>query len=455
MPTAAVPAYLGQDFSSASPGLRFGMYLPIWTERADQEREVNSRASKKSREGMEVQDMLRTQGMGATIAELQQRSRNPLPTLWEKNNFAARHAWEKVLRLTKNDQSTMAALAQRQAALAQTTTHLLALDAVATAPFTTGLGNEHPLENGFAFLNPYGLPYLPGSGVKGVVRQAARELASGEWGDAQGWSTGSIHPLERKGERPIELTLLDVLFGRETADGDSDHVRGALSFWDALPQIPGDSLAVDIMTPHQGHYYQQKKDRKSGDSVTPHDSGQPNPISFLTLPPGTRFAFHVQCDLAHLQHLAPDLAEGQRWQELLTAAFEHAFAWLGFGAKTAVGYGAMQVDEHAQRQRAAAQQEAAQAARMASLSPAQQRIEAFVSELRAKHEQYPAFKEGPNAAFHTKARELAKAAHEGGDWSAQEKRAAALAIEEWLPKLVRVDIKDERKKLKLGALKGQ
>lgn len=34
MPIAAVPGYLGQDFSSASPGLRFGMYLPIWTDRA-------------------------------------------------------------------------------------------------------------------------------------------------------------------------------------------------------------------------------------------------------------------------------------------------------------------------------------------------------------------------------------------------------------------------------------
>lgn len=455
MPIAAVPHYLGQDFSSASPGLRFGMYLPIWTERADQERDVNARASKKSREGMEVQDMLRTQGMDATIAALQQRSRNPLPALWEKNDFAAGHAWKKVLHLTKNDKSAMAALAQRQSALAQTAAHLLALDTIATAPFTTGLGNEHPLENGFAFLNPYGLPYLPGSGIKGVVRQAARELASGEWGNAQGWSTDRIHLLERKGEPPIELTMIDVLFGRETPDGDSDHVRGALSSWDALPQIPGDSLAVDIMTPHQGHYYQWKKD-KDGNPIpdTPHDSGQPKPISFLTLPPGTRFAFHVQCDLPHLQRLAPDLAHDDHWQTLLTAAFEHAFDWLGFGAKTAVGYGAMQVDERAQRQRAAAQQEAAQAAHMARLSPAQQQIEAFVAELRAKHEQFPAFKESPNAAFHTKARELAKAAHEGSGWSAEDKRAAALAIEEWLPRLVRVDIKDERKKLKLGALKG-
>lgn len=40
---------------------------------------------------------------------------------------------------------------------------------------------EHLLENGFAFLNPYGLPYLPGSGVKGVLRQAAREVDKKSW----------------------------------------------------------------------------------------------------------------------------------------------------------------------------------------------------------------------------------------------------------------------------------
>ena len=454
MPIAAVPAYLGTDFSSASPGLRFGMYLPIWTNRADQEHEVNSRASKKSREAFEVQDMLQAQGMNATIATLRQRERNPLPDLWDKNDFAARHAWEKVLRLTANDKATMRALAARQSHTAQSTPHTLTLDAIATAPFTTGLGNEHPLENGFAFLNPYGLPYLPGSGVKGVLRQAARELTSGDWGDPQGWDAGTIHLLERRGHATIQLSIIDVLFGRETPDGDGDHVRGALSFWDALPQIPGDTLAVDIMTPHQSHYYQKRQDRKSGDSTSPHDSGAPNPISFLTLPPGTGFAFHVVCDQAHLERLAPDLAHDLRWQTLLTAAFEHAFEWLGFGAKTAVGYGAMQVNERARQQRAQAQAEAAKAQHMASLSPAQQLIEAFVAELRTKHEQFPSYKEKPNAAFHNQARALAKAAHEGTDWSADEKRQAAEAIETWLPKLVQVDIRDERKKLKPSALKG-
>lgn len=121
-----------------------------------------------------------------------------------------------------------------------------------------------------------------------------------------------------------------------------------------IPQIAGESLLVEIMTPHQSHYYQidKKKNPQPPHFQSPHDSGQPNPICFLTVPPGSQFTFHVVCDTAHLKWLtenkpdgAPDLfaeAEGRPlWQKLLDAAFEHAFEWLGFGAKTAVGYGAM------------------------------------------------------------------------------------------------------------------
>ncbi|GIX28419.1 MAG: hypothetical protein KatS3mg123_2300 [Burkholderiales bacterium] len=356
MPIAAVPAYLGQNFKDASPGMRFGMYLAIWTDRSDQEAQVKKRAEAKSKEGQEVAEMLRREGMDATIAALRNRERNRLPGLWEKNDHAARKAWDAIKKLSQADKALMQAFAKRQEALGEQA-EVFSLKAETTAPFTTGLGNEHPLENGFAFLWPYGLPYLPGSGVKGVARRAAQELASGLWEDDRDWK-GLDQPCYEievgsgKDKRRIELSVLDVLFGREPPQGDSDAVRGALSFWDVIPQIAGDSLMVEVMTPHQSHYYQQKRERRNGDSTTPHDSGQPTPIFFLTVPPGSQFTFHVVCDTAHLARLtrnprdgAPDLLrieDGKpRWQVLLAAVFTHAFAWLGFGAKTAVGYGAM------------------------------------------------------------------------------------------------------------------
>jgi CRISPR-associated protein Cmr6 len=381
MPIAAVPGYLGQDFASTSPGMRFGMYLAIWTDRSDQEREITKAAQKQSREGQELSAILRQKGMDATIAHI--RGRRNFPGLWEKNTDAATEAWQKVAKMNADDLERGRELLRRQQACAAVYPEIFQLDATAIAPFTTGLGNEHPLENGFAFLWPYGLPYLPGSGVKGVVRRAAQELASGEWGDTRGWSTGKAYTLTL-GKEGIGLSVLDVLFGLESGNGETEHVRGALSFWDVIPQIKGNSLIVEVMTPHQSHYYQQgKPDPRSGNSTSPHDSGQPNPITFLTVPAGSQFTFHVVCDRLHLKRLTANRTEGAidllaedngmpRWQQLLAAAFEHAFAWLGFGAKTAVGYGAMETaamhnerearwQQH--RQSEVAQAKAAEAAR--------------------------------------------------------------------------------------------
>ena len=341
MAQAAVPAYLGRDFSTAAPGHRFNLYLPFWLAES-WARDPDKQADK--------------HGAPAT---------GKAPAFGTVVGLGAYFAGANGL----NQQ-----LADRQAALAAPLAdqgRLLTQHAVAVAPFSTGLGNAHPLENGFAFLNPYGLPYLPGSGVKGVLRQSARELADHLWGDVQGWTHEAI----------------TALFGKTSSGTDDDSAlqRGALMFWDVLPQIAGDALQVEVMTPHQAHYHQK------GDS--PHESGQPNPIHFLTVPPGSKFVFHIQCDLPFLTRAAPALAQQDRGQQLLTAALTHAFEWLGFGAKTAVGYGAMREDQAAQQRQtvqAAAQRETAaaqaQARRRSTLSPAeleaedaQARIAAFRS----------------------------------------------------------------------------
>ncbi len=334
MPIAAVPAYLCNEFKDASPGSRFGMYLKLWG--------INRRTNAL---------LWTTHDVGYEVRGQDRRERE---VRYENKTDALKQS----ARLNDADKAVYTSLALRQSCVAATLspTTLLRLEAQAISPFATGLGNEHPLENGFAFLNPYGLPYLPGSGVKGVLRQAARELASGEWRETHGWSESQPYRINvgsPKDPRWLELSMPDVLFGRETPPGDPDHVRGALSFWDVIPQIEGNSLLVEIMTPHQSHYYQQNP---QAGSTTPHDSGQPNPICFLTVPPGSRLTFHVVCDEQHLRRLtseknsnAPDLlAAGEtHWKTLLQAAFQHAFQWLGFGAKTAVGYGVMQAVESA------------------------------------------------------------------------------------------------------------
>jgi len=358
MSRAAVPRYLGDDFSAASPGLRFGMYLNIWTSREDQEKEIRDWAGRRSREARELAGILETQGMDAAIAYA--RDRRNFPRLWEKNDFAARDAWKNICRLSDNDKAAVEGLRKRQNALlaGKDDAGCMTLFGRSTAPFVTGMGNEHPLENGFSFLWPYGVPYLPGSGVKGVLRQAVRELASGQWGESE-WNDKPIVTL-KVGKKQVSLTAMDLLFGLESEGHGKEHFRGVLTFWDVIPEIKGDKLMVEIMTPHQTHYYQKGQ--------PPHDSGMPTPIQFLTVPPGSSFHFHVTCDTLRLQRIAPDLlteADGApRWKALLTEAFQHAFDWLGFGAKTAVGYGAMETDEDARLKQEQARQEAREQAEL-------------------------------------------------------------------------------------------
>ena len=280
MPIAAAPKYLGSNFDAASPALRFNMLFS---------------AGKKGYE-----------------------------------------AWSELGTISEEIHKCQDSLIARQAAASGRfqESDKLTLTAINSAPFVTGLGIEHPSENGFAFLNPYGLPYFPGSGVKGVLRGAAEELASDEWSDSKGWNKDCSYC---DGER----TMIDALFGNEPRLGGNDHARGALSFWDVIPRIKNDRLSVEIMTPHQSHYFQQDE--------SPHDSRFPKPIPFLTVPPGSQFTFFVTCDRERLARQAQDLAVESRWKTLLAAAFEHAFEWLGFGAKTSVGYGAMLRDYDSER----------------------------------------------------------------------------------------------------------
>ncbi len=323
--TLALPDYLGNNarFDDCPPGHRFGLYFDGWE--ADWRKPSNKTPAFK------------------TVA-------NALPP---------------------HSRKALKALCERQHALAGALApNLFSHPARLTAPLATGLGNEHPLENGFAFLTPHGLPYLAGSGVKGVTRRAAEELASGEWADSAGWTEDATR----------------ILFGPGEDDPtrDTHPRRGALMFWDLFFRPADDRqplLAVEIMTPHHTDYLQ-----KSG---TPHANGQPNPIPFLAVPAGCECTLYVQCNPVLIPADAAALREG--WQALLAAAVAHAGDWLGFGAKSAVGYGRLGIDPKVQAERAArreaeaAQRRAQEAeAALASMPPDQQllnRLDARLSSL--------------------------------------------------------------------------
>nr|HNH44987.1 RAMP superfamily CRISPR-associated protein [Agitococcus sp.] len=117
---------------------------------------------------------------------------------WRLDGHYKSDALKKVLTYSKSAQAQTTALIERQKNLISKTDikHRLSITAKSISPFMTGTGMEHPLENGFAFLQPYGLPYLAGSSIKGVLRNTARLLQQNAFGEGtQGWTPLAIETL--------------------------------------------------------------------------------------------------------------------------------------------------------------------------------------------------------------------------------------------------------------------
>lgn len=166
------------------------------------------------------------------------------------------------------------------------------LEAETSGRFVSGLAGAHPFETGFVWHRVLGVPYLPGSGVKGAVRAWTEQ-----------W-------LEEKDDATR-------LFGGPGG-------MGALTVLDALPTRPP-TLETDVMTPHYGAYYREGK--------PPGDYLSPIPVPFLAVAAGSTFRFYL------LPSGRGDEESLRRGAELLKEALET----IGAGAKTSAGYGAFAV----------------------------------------------------------------------------------------------------------------
>lgn len=222
--------------------------------------------------------------------------------------------------------------------------------------FVSGMGNNHPLENGFNWHPVWGVPYLPGSGLKGLVRA---------WVEA--WQFDDADDGQKRQKRK---RLLDW-FGSvdKTPDKEIDTQTGKVIFFDAIPLRPV-RLVTDIMTPHMGEWYAQGEKiqdiSRDADKI-PADWHSPNPIYFLSAKEPTFLVSVAPRDAV----VAPDLD-----MEEVMQCVADALEWLGAGAKTAVGYGQFTLDEaatatHQKQQRQqieATKQQQAQAAALQGLA---------------------------------------------------------------------------------------
>ena len=197
----------------------------------------------------------------------------------------------------------------------------------------TGLGNASTYNNGFTFHPVFGIPYLGGQQIKGIVRAyLIRKHFYIEEEDGKEVKGKDIEKKAMKDE------LFAYLFGREKVDKDETERKGNLLFLDAFPTNNALKMKADIMNPHYGKYYSDKE--------PPGDYLKPNPIFFLSVEKGTfNFCFwiekekDVEIENFNDSKLKEGFEDNNSITQFIKTILPEALQELGIGAKTAVGYG--------------------------------------------------------------------------------------------------------------------
>jgi CRISPR-associated protein Cmr6 len=164
-----------------------------------------------------------------------------------------------------------------------------------------GLGSESVLETSISLHRTYGVPYIPGSALKGLAANYARLRLGEDW---------------KKGGKYYKIVF-----------GNTDDA-GYITFFDALyvpdPESPKKALYPDVITVHHQSYYQDAND-------APADTDNPTPVPFLSAT-GTYL----------IALAAPDLHSPDKWLAITFKIVEEALKTFGVGAKTSSGYGRME-----------------------------------------------------------------------------------------------------------------
>ena len=158
-----------------------------------------------------------------------------------------------------------------------------------------GLGGASIYETGITLHHVYGIPYIPGSAIKGSVR-----------------SYVILTKFDGNEKSALEDDEFVNIFG-------STESQGRILFFDAFSQNL--SLKKDILNPHYKKYYDP-----GSNPNPPADYLDPTPISFLTVEGVFRFAIGSKKEDANLL-------------EKTSQYLRNSLIEFGIGAKTAVGYG--------------------------------------------------------------------------------------------------------------------
>ncbi|MEZ4884819.1 MAG: type III-B CRISPR module RAMP protein Cmr6 [Chitinophagales bacterium] len=191
-----------------------------------------------------------------------------------------------------------------------------------------GLGGTSVYETGLTLHHVYGIPFIPASAIKGIVRSyVTTEVYKNEVEALSKQDFCDVFGCNGEGKIGEDKKPFKSFYKKEAErlekENDLGTRQGKVLFFDAFPQSTI-KLEADIMNPHYPEWYKDGK-------TPPADWQSPVPIPFLTIGKDTKFQFVI--GVKSDEHL-PILEKAKTW-------LENALKEKGIGAKTAVGYGYM------------------------------------------------------------------------------------------------------------------
>ncbi|SHL17497.1 CRISPR-associated protein Cmr6 [Fibrobacter intestinalis] len=183
----------------------------------------------------------------------------------------------------------------------------------------TGLGIAAPLEINLSLHHTYGVPWLPGSGLKGLAAHYCDKVWGAE--DSNFKKDGSAYK---------------VMFGDQ-------EQSGSLVFHDGW-WIPEEKPAfkLDVITVHHQDYY-------GGNAPKPTEFDSPVPVQFLSVSGAFKVAVQCLCNFEN----EVEQRRAKEWAVLGLNLLQESLANWGFGGKTNAGYGRVSSDEFAEQSRKA------------------------------------------------------------------------------------------------------
>ena len=187
------------------------------------------------------------------------------------------------------------------------------------------------IENaGIALDRLFGLPYIPGSALKGCARHAALAEVDATAEEERKALVGRLVAVFGNTDGDWKE---DGAFGSRTDKHDSPSDRkGGVTFVAAYPVTTDDTgIEVDLTNVHTPDYYTDKN-RAGNSGLLAIEKPRPNP--FPVVKSGTVFGFTIALNAIGQRSEHPDqvLDDAHRW-------LEQALTVFGIGAKTSAGYG--------------------------------------------------------------------------------------------------------------------